>query len=112
LNTRQLAEKIGILSTSIHARYCRNGDYFGLIPEKLPNGQLLWPENSVDILKESARTHGAVDKAKSAREAKRAAAEAAQLATTQADSGHGAGMIANRFPPFANGETLPAFGEV
>jgi len=93
LNTRQLAEKIGILSTSIHARYCRNGDYFGLIPEKLPNGQLLWPENSVDILKESARSHGAVDKAAPAREAKaakRAAAEAALRSTAEGASQVGA----------------------
>ena len=77
MNTRQLAENIGIIPTSIHARFCRFGSYFGLVPEKLPNGQLIWPDDSVDRLKETARKHGAVDKARKAREVR-----AANIATT------------------------------
>jgi hypothetical protein len=28
---------------SVRSRYCRTGSYFGVKPNKLPNGRLLWP---------------------------------------------------------------------
>ena len=72
MNTRQFAARINILPQSIHARYCRAGSYFGVVPEKLPNGHLVWPDDAVEQLKESARKHGYVDKTRQAREAKAA----------------------------------------
>lgn len=50
MNTKQLAEKIGILSTTIHRRVCTTGSYFGLRPQTLVNGRLLWPEDAVEQL--------------------------------------------------------------
>lgn len=48
--TEELAFSITILPQSIRKRLCQTGSYFGLRPKKLPNGRLLWPENSVNIL--------------------------------------------------------------
>ena len=50
LTTDALASSIGIKSQSIRVRLCTTGSYFGLIPSKLPNGRLLWPSDSVDLL--------------------------------------------------------------
>lgn len=50
MTTSQLADRIGIRPQSLIVAICRKGDYFGLRPTKLPNGRLLWPENSVELL--------------------------------------------------------------
>lgn len=43
LNTKQLAQALGVQSESIRVRLCKTGHYYGLTPTKLPNGRLLWP---------------------------------------------------------------------
>lgn len=56
LSTRQLAESIGVVDGTIRVRLCTKGSYFGLKPERLPNGRLLWPADSVERLMEAGRT--------------------------------------------------------
>jgi len=50
LSTESLAEKLKLKPQSIRARVCRTGSYFGLIPQKLPNGRLLWPDDAAERL--------------------------------------------------------------
>jgi hypothetical protein len=79
LNTRELASRIGNKPHTLHAAVCRKGHYFGLVPEKLPNGMLIWPDDSVDRLLEYTKENGATDRTKRACEAmakKRASAKA------------------------------------
>lgn len=59
MSTRQLAEALGGLSAEgIRVRLCRTGSYHGLRPRKLPGGRLLWPEDSVERLLETAENGG------------------------------------------------------
>ena len=55
LSTRQLAKAIRVVDGSIRVRLCTKGSYFGLKPERLPNGRLLWPADSVERLMEAGR---------------------------------------------------------
>ena len=80
MNTRDLAAKLGKQPQTFHAAICRRGSYYGLRPEKLPDGSLLWPDDSVERLLEFARQFGVVDKAKNARD-RRAAAQAANASS-------------------------------
>lgn len=50
LTTNGLAERLGVKPTSIRVHLCERGNYFGLKPQKLPNGRLLWPADSVERL--------------------------------------------------------------
>ncbi len=51
VNTKTLAEKIGIDQTAIRVRRCKEGGtYFGIKPQVLPNGRLLWPDDAVEQL--------------------------------------------------------------
>lgn len=50
LTTAALAGAIGIKPESIRVRLCRRGDYFGITPQKLANGRLLWPADAVEKL--------------------------------------------------------------
>ena len=52
MTTNELAELIGIRSTSIHRRFCTTGSYFGLRPQTLANGRLKWPDDSFQKLTE------------------------------------------------------------
>jgi hypothetical protein len=54
ITTEQLAQNLGLKPESIRSRVCRTGEYFGLRPEKLVNGRLLWPADSADRLLVSA----------------------------------------------------------
>lgn len=45
LTTDDLAIAWGVKPESIRVRLCREGHYFGLRPDKLPNGRLLWPSD-------------------------------------------------------------------
>ena len=56
MTTNELAEKIGILATSIHRRVCMTGSYFGLRPQPLANGRLIWPDDSVEHLMQQSQT--------------------------------------------------------
>ena len=53
ITTEQLAAPIGVKPQSIRVRLCQTGSYFGLTPNKLPNGRLLWPADSVARLLEA-----------------------------------------------------------
>lgn len=44
--TEQLAQSLGVKSQSIRSRVSRTGKYFGISPEKLVNGRLLWPADA------------------------------------------------------------------
>lgn len=56
LTTEALAHSLGLQSNSIRVRLCRTGSYFGLTPDKLPNGRLLWPADSkAQLLKAKTR---------------------------------------------------------
>lgn len=48
--TETLAQIACVQPNSIRVRFCRTGSYFGLVPEKLPNGRLLWPADSKERL--------------------------------------------------------------
>lgn len=56
LTTEALAERIGVKAQSIRAALCRNGNYYGLQPAKLPNRFLLWPADSVERLTKGTST--------------------------------------------------------
>lgn len=44
LNTRQFAEKNLVTAAVVRTRLCTEGSYFGIIPIKLANGRLIWPD--------------------------------------------------------------------
>lgn len=48
--TEELAARLGLRPQTLRAALCRNGNYFGLRPVKLPNGRLLWPADSFEKL--------------------------------------------------------------
>lgn len=47
ITTERLAELIGLRPQSIRSRMSRTGSYFGLLPRRLANGRLLWPDDSI-----------------------------------------------------------------
>lgn len=53
--TEELADSLGLQPQSIHARISRFGHYYGLRPEKLPNGRWRWPRNAKALLKRQGR---------------------------------------------------------
>lgn len=48
--TNELAFKLCIEPDTIRKRYSQTGSYFGLRPEKMPNGRLLWPGDAFNML--------------------------------------------------------------
>jgi hypothetical protein len=48
LDTEPFAGKNGVKPQSVRARYCRTGSYFGVVPRKLRNGRLKWPDVQVE----------------------------------------------------------------
>jgi hypothetical protein len=46
ITTEELAGHVGIKAASIRSRLCKFGHYFGLRPQKLINGRLLWPRDA------------------------------------------------------------------
>lgn len=50
ITTEELATALAIRPQTLRKRYCQTGSYFGLRPSKLPNGQLRWPADSVEVL--------------------------------------------------------------
>ncbi len=54
-STSELARHLGMTSGAMRVRLCETGSYFGLKPERLPNGRLLWPADSLERLKEAGR---------------------------------------------------------
>ncbi len=43
ISTEELAAGCMVRPASIRVKLCREGHYFGLVPDKLPNGRLAWP---------------------------------------------------------------------
>ncbi|MEW6444514.1 MAG: DNA-binding protein [Thermodesulfobacteriota bacterium] len=50
LSTAELAALAKVKPASIRVRLCQTGSYFGLRPQKLPNGRLVWPSDSLERL--------------------------------------------------------------
>lgn len=63
LTTETLAAQLGVKPCSIRSHLCRKGSYFGLRPQRLPNGRLLWPENAIEFLLKNAADAQASDEA-------------------------------------------------
>jgi len=42
-STNEFAASHLVLPQSVRVRLCQTGSYFGIVPEKLPNGRLMWP---------------------------------------------------------------------
>lgn len=55
ITTTELAKDIGLKPQTLWASVCRTGGYCGITPDRLPNGRLLWPQDTVDRLISSAR---------------------------------------------------------
>lgn len=55
ITTELFALAIGCKPESVRVRLCRTGSYYGVRPHKLPNGRLLWPDDSVQRLMGSER---------------------------------------------------------
>lgn len=82
MNTRELASRLGKQPQTLYAAICRNGSYYGIRPEKLPDGALLWPDDTVERLIEIAKRDGAPDRTQKAREVLAQRRAAAQVANT------------------------------
>ncbi len=50
LTTEQLADLFHVCPGSIRSALCRNGEWMGLRPIKLPNRMLLWPADAAERL--------------------------------------------------------------
>lgn len=50
ITTESLANSIGYKPGSIRVRLCETGSFFGIKPNKLPSGRLLWPADAVQQL--------------------------------------------------------------
>ena len=48
LDTEPFAARNGVKAQSVRARYCRTGSYFGIVPKKLRNGRLKWPDEQAE----------------------------------------------------------------
>jgi hypothetical protein len=48
ITTGELAEQLRGTAAAIRTRLCRTGSYYGVVPDKLPSGRLLWPSDTVD----------------------------------------------------------------
>lgn len=47
ISTKQFAKKYLVQPDTVRRSLCVNGHYCGIVPEKLPNGRLGWPEQEV-----------------------------------------------------------------
>lgn len=58
LSTEAIAALNQVKPASVRERLSREGSYFGLVPERLPNGRLSWPADSRERLLEAGKnTH-------------------------------------------------------
>ena len=53
LSAEQFAALNQVKAQSVRARLCRLGSYFGIVPMKLANGRLAWP--NVQVSKQSQK---------------------------------------------------------
>lgn len=55
MTTDELARKFNVLPNTPRVSLCQRGHYLGLVPRKLPNRRLDWPDEDVErLLKASA----------------------------------------------------------
>lgn len=54
MTTEQLAAELNLKPQSIRKRLCETGAYYCLRPIKLPNGRLMWPADSILLLRGAA----------------------------------------------------------
>ncbi len=50
LTTEALARALHLKEQSLRAAIYRHGHYYGLRPQRLPNGRLVWPDDSLQRL--------------------------------------------------------------
>jgi hypothetical protein len=50
LTTEDLAQALALQPQSIRKRFSQTGQYFGVRPDKMPNGRLMWPTDAVEQL--------------------------------------------------------------
>ena len=43
--TKEAATSVNLPPQSLRKQYSKNGVYYGIVPDKLPNGRLLWPRD-------------------------------------------------------------------
>jgi hypothetical protein len=48
--TNEVAKTLGVQGSTVRRGLCINGHYMGIVPVKLPNNRLLWPESGVNRL--------------------------------------------------------------
>lgn len=51
LSTDALAQGLNIKPQTLRASLSRNGSYFGVRPERLPNDRLIWPGDSIERIR-------------------------------------------------------------
>jgi len=78
MKTKKLSDAIGITADALRHRLCLTGSYFGVVPTRLPNGWLDWPDDSLEQLKET-RTKGSDQVTSLVTEATRNAQERSRL---------------------------------
>lgn len=49
LSTNDFAEQYLVLPQSVRKRYSKTGSYHGVVPKKLPNRRLLWPDCTIRL---------------------------------------------------------------
>jgi hypothetical protein len=54
LKTEHFALQHLVEAQTVRKQYAANGSYFGIRPLPLPNGRLLWPDDSIERLAEAA----------------------------------------------------------
>lgn len=47
LDTEQFAVLNKVSAQGVRKRYCETKSYFGVVPKKLANGRLAWPDHQV-----------------------------------------------------------------
>ncbi|MQM38761.1 hypothetical protein KBTX_02780 [wastewater metagenome] len=50
LSTATVARRLDLSPRAMRVRLCQKGSYYGVRPQKLPSGRLLWPPDTVDRL--------------------------------------------------------------
>jgi hypothetical protein len=48
LTTKEFGGRNQVKAQTVSARVCRTGSYFGVVPKKLANGRLAWPDVQVE----------------------------------------------------------------
>ncbi len=54
MTTEELAGQLGLKPETIRKAAAKSGSYYGIVPQKLPNGRLVWPVDALARLKGGA----------------------------------------------------------